>query len=100
MPPRTVHFVVTVHDSFFVGGHFYCLLTMSATLKGLVLEHHHGMLITNTVHSELLVLVFKFTQFMYHCLLGGTISEDEEEELDDEVCLDLEDLKDYCKFTC
>ena len=94
MPPGTVHFVVTLEDSFFVGGHHYSVLRMSDTLYSLVWEHHHGNVITNTVHSELLIIVFKFTQFTYACLIGET-SGAEQEDLDDEVGVDLQDLHDY-----
>lgn len=90
MPPCTVHFVVTIKDSFFVGGHFYTITRMGSTLGGLILEHHNGMMVTNTVHQEILIIVFKFVQFMFHCLVDL-----EETSLEDGLDggLNLDDLE-------
>ncbi|KAF8514467.1 hypothetical protein JB92DRAFT_129579 [Gautieria morchelliformis] len=57
MPPGTVHCVLTVQDSFAVGGHFYTKWSLGASFEAGDREHRTGLQDTNTQHvrSELIL---------------------------------------------
>lgn len=59
MRPGTIHYVVTIEDSFLIGGHFYSSATYSATLRSIVWEHFYGTSITNSVEERSLIILIK-----------------------------------------
>ena len=71
MQPGTYHLVVTTVHCFTVGGHFYSPLTMSKTLMALLDEHFLGRHITNTHHSHMLIILFKFASYVLELLDRG-----------------------------
>ena len=42
-----------------VGGHFFCMNTMTQTLRSISVEHFAGTLVTNATHETACVLVYK-----------------------------------------
>ena len=59
MPPGTPHAVLTLEDSFALGGHFYNFGTMLETAKAMVQEHYFGLSLTNTEHTRAPILLMK-----------------------------------------
>lgn len=59
MRPGTRHLVLTLEDSFVVGGHFYNKSTFSSTLRSIVFEHFYGCDITNTGHLTSASILFR-----------------------------------------
>ncbi|TDL15713.1 hypothetical protein BD410DRAFT_844993 [Rickenella mellea] len=59
MRPGTPHFVITVDDSFCIGGHFYNRENFDMTLHAMDLENWFGSNITNTDHVTAPIILFK-----------------------------------------
>ncbi|KAL5536873.1 hypothetical protein ACEPAF_696 [Sanghuangporus sanghuang] len=59
LPPNTPHAVLTLEDSFALGGHFYCSKTLDRSLQALVDEHFFGTVITNAQHTRAPLVLMK-----------------------------------------
>ena len=59
MPAGTPHFVITTADCFAVGGHFYTISCMLATLEALINEHFMGTDWTNDEYPTAMIYLFK-----------------------------------------
>ncbi|KAL5498458.1 hypothetical protein ACEPAH_2600 [Sanghuangporus vaninii] len=59
LPPNTPHAVLTLEDSFALGGHFYCSQTLDRSLQALVDEHFFGTVITNAQHTRAPLVLMK-----------------------------------------
>ena len=59
MPGGTPHTVITIEDSFVVGGHFYTISCMRTTMEALVNEHFMGNDWTNDEYPTAMIYLFK-----------------------------------------
>lgn len=71
MRPGTRHMVLTVDDSFALGGHFYSKSTLTATLRSIVYEHYFGPYITNSGHLTSASILFRLVASYRRVIMNG-----------------------------
>ncbi len=77
MEPNTLHAVFTTKHLIILGGHFYSFTNLQDIILGIIHCFTVDNIVTNTLHLETRVLLFRMMQYFYEFYVGSANAQSE-----------------------